>query len=113
MGGEATIWTHEVEDELEYLGAAMAVLYLHPDQGPLFLKGGLGYVGYRAGDDIALNTVGMQLGAGCELRIAGIAITNFANLIASSFGSLKNESVTIANDVSTTLLQLGVGLTLR
>jgi hypothetical protein len=113
VGGEATFWTHEVEDEREHMGAAMAVLYLHPRQGPLYLKGGVGYVGYRAGDDIALNTIGMQVGAGYELRLGGLALNNFANLISSGFGSLENEGTTIAEDVSTTLLQLGVGITLR
>ncbi len=113
VGGEVTFWTHEVEDERENMGSAMAVLYLHPRQGPLYVKGGVGYVGYRAGDDISLNSAGMQLGAGYELRLGGLALNNYANLISSGFGRLKNDGTTIAEDVSTTLLQLGVGLTIR
>ena len=113
VAGEATAWTHEVEDERENMGAAMAVLYLHPQQGAFYVKSGIGYVGYRAGDDIALNAVGVQLGAGYDLRLGGLALTNYLNLIGSSFGSLKNGDATIARDVSTTLLQFGVGLTLR
>ena len=113
VAGEATIWTHEVEDERENMGAAMAVLYLHPRSGALYVKSGLGYVGYRAGESIAMNAVGLQLGAGYDVRLAGLAITNYLNLIGSSFGSLKNGTATIAEDVSITLLQFGVGLTLR
>ncbi len=113
VAGEATVWTHEVEDARENLGALMAVLYVHPNQGPLYVKGGLGYAGYRAGEDLALNSVGLQVGAGYELRLAGFAVNNFVNLISSSLGNLKNENITIAEDVSTTLLQFGVGLTLR
>ena len=113
VAGEATIWTHEVEEERENMGAAMAVLYLHPRSGALYVKSGLGYVGYRAGESIAMNSVGLQLGAGYDLRLGGLAITNYLNLIGSSFGSLKNGTATIAEDVSTTLLQFGVGLTLR
>lgn len=113
VAAELTAWTHEVEDERENLGAAMAVLQIYPNDGPLYLKGGLGYIGYRAGDAITLNTIGMQLGAGYELRLGGLALSNQVTLMGSSFGSLKNEGTTIADDVSTTLLQVGVGLTLR
>ena len=113
VAGEATIWTHEVEDERENMGALMATLYLHPQRGALYVKSGLGLVAYRAGEQIALNSVGLQLGAGYDLRLGGLAITNYLNLIGSSFGSLKNGDATIAEDVSTTLLQFGVGLTLR
>lgn len=113
VAAEATAWTHEVEEERENLGAAMAVLYLHPRQGPLYVKGGLGYVAYRAGDEIAANGLAMQLGAGYELRLGRVGVSNYINMIGSSFGSLKNENTTIAQDVSTTLLQFGVALTLR
>jgi hypothetical protein len=113
VAGEITVWTHEVEDERENLGAAMGVLMLHPNDGPLYVKAGVGYVGYRAGEDIAMNAVGMQVGAGYELRLGTLALNNYVNLVGSSFGSLKNESTTIADDVGVTLIQLGVGLTLR
>jgi hypothetical protein len=113
VAGEVTAWTHEAEDLRENLGAAMAVLYVQPHDGALYFKTGLGYVGYRAGDNIALNSAGMQLGAGYELRIGGLALSNYLNLIGSSFGSLKNEDTTIADDVRTTLLQFGVAFNLR
>jgi hypothetical protein len=113
VGGEITAWTHEVEDEREYLGAAMAVLHMHPNDGPLYVKAGLGYVGYRAGEDITMNAVGMQVGAGYELMLGGLALNNYINLIGSSFASLKNQGTTIAEDVSTTAIQFGVGLTVR
>lgn len=95
------------------MGAAMAALYLYPRQGALYVKSGLGPVAYRAGNDIAMNAIGLQLGAGYDLRLGSVAITNYLNLIGSSFGSLKNGDATIAEDVSTTLLQFGVGITLR
>jgi hypothetical protein len=113
VGGELTAWTHEVEDVREYLGAAMGLLYLYPNDGPLYAKAGVGYVGYRAGDDISMNALGMQVGAGYELQLGSLALTNYLNLIGSSFASLKNESTTIADDVGSTLIQIGVGITLR
>jgi hypothetical protein len=113
VAAELTAWTHEVEDERENLGAAMAVLQIYPNDSPLYLKAGLGYLGYRAGEAIALNTVGMQLGAGYELRLGGLALSNQLTLMGSAFGSLKSEGTTIADDVGTTLLQIGVGLTVR
>ncbi|HEY0673665.1 MAG TPA: outer membrane beta-barrel protein [Longimicrobiales bacterium] len=113
VAAEATAWTHEVEDERENLGSLMALLYLHPKASALYVKGGLGYVGYRAGEDIGMNALGMQFGAGYELRLGGLGLNNYVNLIGSSFGSLKNDDTVIAEDVSTTMLQLGVGITLR
>jgi hypothetical protein len=113
VAAEGTAWTHQVEDERENLGALMAVLYVQPPDGPLFLKGGLGYIAYRAGEDIAMNTAGLQVGGGFEFQLGGFALNNYVNLIGSSFGNLKNGSDTIANDVSTTLLQFGVGFTMR
>jgi hypothetical protein len=113
VGGEFTVWTHEVEDEREYLGAAMAVLHMHPNDGPLYVKAGVGYVGYRAGEDITMNAAGMQVGAGYELMLGGLALNNYVNLIDSSFASLKNQGTTIAAGVGTTTLQFGVGLTVR
>ena len=113
VAAEASAWTHQVEDERENLGAVMAVLYLQPPESRLFVKGGLGYIGYRAGEDIALNSAGLQVGGGFEFQLGGFALNNYINLIGSSFGNLKNGSDTIANDVSTTLLQFGVGFTMR
>jgi hypothetical protein len=113
VAGEVTAWTHEVEAERENVGAAMAALYIQPREGPLYAKVGLGYVGYRAGENIAMNAVGLQLGAGYELRLGELALSNYVNLISSSFGVLKNESITIAEDVSTTVLQFGIAFTLR
>jgi hypothetical protein len=113
VAAEITAWTHEAEDVRENLGAAMAVLYLQPHDGALYFKTGLGYVGYRAGDDIALNSAGVQLGGGYELRIGSLALSNYLNLVSSSFGSLKNEDTTIADDVRTTLMQFGIAFNLR
>jgi hypothetical protein len=113
VAAEGSAWTHQPADERENLGAVMAVLYVQPADGPLFLKGGLGYVGYRAGDDIGMNSAGLQVGGGFEFQLGGFALNNYVNLIGSSFGNLKNGSDTIANDVSATLLQFGVGFTMR
>jgi hypothetical protein len=55
-----------------------------------------------------------MLGAGYELPITPtLSITNTIGLIASSFGALRAEGGTVADDVSISLLQVGVALTHR
>lgn len=111
--GEALVWTQQVESEREVLGALLASLYVHPREGPLYLKGGLGYVGYRAGEEISMNALGLQVGTGYRFELGTLALHGYANLLGSSFGSLQSEGTTIVPDVSATLLQFGVGVTLR
>ena len=60
-----------------------------------------------------LNTLGMQLGAGYELPVRTLRLHFFANLAASAYGRIATDEATVAEDVSTTLLQVGLGITLR
>jgi hypothetical protein len=113
LGGEVNLWTHRVEGVRENFGTLMAVLTLHPRDDGAYLKGGLGYLGYHAGDDLDLNTVGLQLGAGYDVPLRGLLLHGFANLASSAYGRIATDDAAVADGVSTTLLQLGVGITLR
>ncbi len=119
LGAEANGWTRAPgEDQREWVGALSAVGYLYPrPSGALFVKGGLGYLTYRtndAEDQLKTSSLGVQLGAGYEFRVgSSLLITNYLNLHASSFGSLKEGDTQVIDDVSVTLLQLGVGITRR
>jgi hypothetical protein len=116
---EGNGWSRDDEEISSglFTAGATAQLYPHPDGG-VFLRGGLAYVRYRGGDedddgDVAANLFGIVMGAGYEFPIAGsLYVTNYANLLTSSFGSLNSDrGATAANDVSLTLLQIGIGIT--
>jgi hypothetical protein len=116
VGGEASAWTHTSEDDVrETVGTIAAIGYVYPRPGgPLYLKGGAGYVAFRAGDDLASNLLGLIVGVGYEFRVGeALSITNDLGLIASSFGALKNGAATAADDVSVTVLQFGIGVRRR
>jgi hypothetical protein len=114
IGTEVNAWTREREDEREWTRALGAVAYLYPRAaGPLFVKGGVSYVGFSV-DDVSIGTLGVQLGAGYEFRVGRhLYITNYLNLIASSFGTLHVDGDAAVRDVGLTLLQAGVGFTRR
>ena len=119
MAVEANGWTRDDEDIRSNVvtGGVVAQLYPDPDGG-LFLRGGLAYVRFSAAeqerddDGVGANLFGLLMGAGYEFPIGrGVNVTNYASLLASSFGSLNTEGGTAANDVSLTLLQVGIGIT--
>jgi hypothetical protein len=118
VGAEASAWTHtddEQDDVRETVATLAGVGYVYPRPGgPLYLKGGAGYIAYRAGDDVAANLFGLLVGAGYEFPLSdSFAITNDLSLVATSFGALKNGDATAADDVSVTVLQLAVGIRRR
>jgi hypothetical protein len=120
IGAEGNAWTRDLEENgREWVGGIGAVGYLYPrPAGSLFVKVGIGYLTYRADneedDQITMGSLGVQLGAGYEFRIGtSLHITNYMNLLASSFGKLRSGDTEVVDDVSVTLLQIGVGLTRR
>ena len=119
LSTEGNVWTHvPEEDTRSWVGAIGAAAYMYPRaNGALYVKGGLGYMMYRSRDDedneISTSSLGVQLGAGYEFRVGStLLITNFANLLASSFGTLRADEA-VVDDVNVTLLQIGVGVTRR
>jgi hypothetical protein len=121
VGAQLSGWTHRVDDDLRAsVGAANAAAYMYPNPaGGFYLSGGIGWVHYTAGDDnedrdAASNLFGLLVGLGYEFRIgSGVSATNFVNLLASSFGSLGSDAGNVADDMSLSLLQVGIGLTWR
>jgi hypothetical protein len=113
IGAEANVWTHEREDVREWTRSLSAVAYMNP-RGALFLKAGAGQLSYQAEEDLTANMLGVQLGGGYEFKVGrSLYITNHLNLLAGSYGSLRSEGAQVVDDVSVTLVQLGIGLTRR
>jgi outer membrane protein with beta-barrel domain len=120
LGAEANLWTRsEGDDDRDWVGNVGAVGYLYPRaEGPLYFKAGVGYMQFQSseneGNGDSTGSVGVQLGAGYEFRIApGLHLTNYVNLLASAFGSLRGDNAQVVDDVGVTLLQIGIGLTRR
>lgn len=106
-------WTRSEQDLRSTATAGGVAAYLYPEPaGGAFLKSGLAWVRYGVDGDVGANLVGLLVGAGYDFPVsARLSVTNYVNLVASSFGSLRSDRGTVANDVSLSLLQFGIGLT--
>lgn len=112
IGAELDGWTRSSDDVRSMLtaGGAAAWIYPNPERG-LFLKAGAGLVRYSLDAEVSTNLFGVQLGAGYELPIGrSLSIVNSVGLIASSFGALRSDDGTVADDVSISLFQIGIAL---
>lgn len=120
LGAEANLWTRENalegdEAAREWTRALGAVAYLYPRPGgPFFVKAGIGQLSFQANDQLSTRSIGLQLGAGYEFRVGNkLYISNYMNLLASSYGSLQSAGEQVVDDVNITLFQFGVGLSRR
>ncbi|HEX6135697.1 MAG TPA: hypothetical protein VFZ24_17115 [Longimicrobiales bacterium] len=116
VGAELDGWTRSREDARTLLTAGSAAAYIYPDPARgLFLKGGAGLVRYSFDDgDGSANLLGLMLGVGYEFPITDeLNITNSVGVIASSFGALRSDAGTVADDVSISLFHIGIALTHR
>lgn len=115
VGGELDGWTRSNDDVRSLLTSGNAAAYIYPNPGRgLFLKAGAGLVRYSIDSAVSTNLVGLSLGAGYEFPISEtLSITNSIGLIASSFGALRSDDGTVADDVSISLFQVGIALTHR
>jgi hypothetical protein len=114
VAAEIDGWTRSQRDVRSNAGAGGIATYIYPDpHRGLFLKGGLAYVRYsEASGSAASNLFGLMLGTGYELPVArNLRVTNYVNLVASSFGSFRTERATVASDISLSIIQFGIGLT--
>ena len=116
LGIEGNGWTFSDDDEdsREKAGSITGVAYLFPDPTRgFFVKGGVGYVGYWV-EDFNYDAIALQFGVGYSFPVyRDFVISNSLNLVASSFGSLKNDEDTISDEVSQSLIQFGISIQAR
>lgn len=115
VAAELDGWTRSSDDERSAIvaGSGSAWFFPNPERG-LFLRAGAGLVHYRLDEDAGANLFGLQLGAGYELVLTeSLRITNSIGIIATTFGSISSEDGVVAEDVSLSMLQIGVSLTRR
>lgn len=114
VAAEIDGWTRSRADVRSNAGAAGFATYLYPDPDRgLFLRGGLAWVRYsEASGTAASNLFGITVGAGYEFPVSpGLSVSNYINLVASSFGSFRTDRATVASDISVSIIQFGIGLT--
>lgn len=112
VGGELDGWTRSSDDVRSMLTAGGAAAWIYPDPNRrLYLKAGAGLVHYSLDADVSTNLFGLMLGAGYEFPISEtMSIANSIGITASSFGALRSEDGTVADDVSISLFQVGIAL---
>jgi hypothetical protein len=115
LGAEGNVWVRDAE-VFSLVGSLSAIAQLNPRPGsPLYLKGGLGFVTYRAFDDeadLVSNGPAMQLGGGYHVPVTSeVALNTFVNVLVSRFGKLRSEESVVVDNFGVTSIQLGVGLT--
>jgi len=118
LGAETTVWYHS-EAAVDYLlGSVQAVLYLYPARkSGLYIKTGFGLAQYSAKDDqdqMSTQALAGQFGVGYEIAVnGGLSIVPYANFLGSSGADLKFNNTVSSLSANTSLIQVGVGLTLH
>lgn len=118
LGGETTIWYHSENDMNFLLGSVLAVVYLYPmPNSGFYIKTGLGIAQYSAkdnNDEISTQALAGQVGVGYEVMVArNFSIVPFANFQGTAGADVRfNDTV---NDLSanTSLIQVGLGITMH
>ncbi|HWP38097.1 MAG TPA: hypothetical protein VNL18_11145, partial [Gemmatimonadales bacterium] len=116
LGGESTGWFHSEGGVDETLGFASFVLLWYPSAtGAFYLKFGLGGMSYEAQApllELTATAPSGSFGLGYEIRVGrNVSIVPFLNSLASSSVELKvNGTPVPTDDISVTLVQLGVGV---
>lgn len=114
VGVEGGFWTHLDDGTREWVWRAGVVAHVYPRAGSgLHLIGGGGWAAYRA-EEVRYDAGRLTVGVGWDLPLTpGWLVGNSITLDAASFGSLKNERVTIDRDVGVSVLRIGVFLKRR
>lgn len=116
LGAESSGWVKSQDGFDETVGfySAVAQWYPNVDRG-FYVKGGVGLASYLATDgvdEITGSAVGITAGLGYDFRIGKkLSLTPYANYVRSGKGEVKVNDVSSGFNVSTNILQVGLGLT--
>jgi hypothetical protein len=118
IGAESLVWYHS-ENSIDFLlGSVQAVVYLYPARkSGFYLKTGLGVAQYSAKDsqdELSTTALAGQVGVGYEVPIGtSLSIVPYANLLGSSGSDVRFNSTVSGLSANTSLIQVGVGITLH
>lgn len=115
LGAETNGWVKS-EGGLDQTIGSLAMtgyLYPSPEQG-LFLKAGLGLMGYVADDGVDELTavgLGLQFGIGFDVRTGrNFSLVPYANVLINSGADAKFNGFDLGGDFNTNVVQFGLGL---
>jgi hypothetical protein len=116
--GLELLGTDNSEDGVnERILALSGVGTFHPGGGGFFLRGGLGILKFKADDDtneLTASLLSVQLGAGYELPVSQrLALSLFSTLVTTATGDLDFNGTRVTDDMRLTLIQFGLGVTMR
>lgn len=115
LGIEASRWRFQDPSGVEERWLAFGlVTQVMPDAARgLFLHGGAGWTGYRAGE-FSYDAPRLSVGIGWELEAnERWFVGSLLSIDAASFGALKNDGATVARDVGLSAIRLSVQLQRR
>jgi hypothetical protein len=118
IGGEATAWYH-TQGSVDYLlGSLQAVVYLYPMRNSgFYIKTGFGMAQYSAKDNddkVSSQALAGQVGVGYELAVGRrMSIVPYANFLGTSGADVKINNTVSSLSANTSLIQVGLGLTLH
>lgn len=114
VGLELSAWTHEQGSVREKLYGLGLVAHLVPDPSRgLYLMGGFGWSGYRAGD-LSYDAPRVTVGLGWDVPAFGSwVVGNVVSLDGSAFVPIRNDGETAVRDVGLSSLRFAVQLRKR
>ena len=114
VGLEVSAWTHEQEGVREKIYGLGLVAHLVPDPNRgLYLLGGFGWSGYRAGD-LSYDAPRVTVGLGWDVPAFGSwVVGNVIALDGAAFAGLRNEDQTVLRNVGLSALRFAVQLRRR
>ncbi len=118
VGAETLVWYRSGSvDQVVYAVQAVALVYPSRRSG-LYLKTGVGWARYSADDDdggdVAAGAFAAQVGIGLEVPVArGVSLVPFANLMGTTGADLEVNDTVSEQSANTSLVQVGLGLTLH
>jgi hypothetical protein len=112
VGVETTGWTKDVEDVSSQAYSLMAhVTEFVGDENGLFMRAGLGVVGFRDEDDFTANAVGFLGRIGYEFGSAGIVVAPYVGLVRTFGGAeVKLDGEEIGFDFAISNVQFGLSI---
>lgn len=116
--GLELIGTDNSEDGVnERMLGMSGVGFFYPTAGGLFFKGGLGILRFKADDDtneLTSTLLSIQVGAGYELPLSHrLSLSAFSTVITTANGDLDYNGTRVTDDMNVTLIQFGLGVTIR
>jgi len=116
LGGDLTGWVKEQSGVTATVGAVSFVAQYYPlPASGLFFKGGVGYSGVAfaaAGEQVTGTGFGLSGGVGYDIRVGrNVSLTPIVDFLYGGSRDLRLNGTTLLSDVSSTLVNFGLGVT--